>query len=66
MRRNYVVHTCFVFGQNYSRGRVDMWPESTHAHTSATPTPIHSPAHITLSVVERNNYPLRGKPQRCY
>ena len=32
-----VVHTCFVFGQNYSRGLVDLWPESTHAHTYHAP-----------------------------
>ena len=67
IRRNSVVHTCFDFGQNYSRGRVDLWPESTHAHTSATTTttPTHSPAHITLTVVEQNNEPFRGKLQRC-
>ena len=57
-----LVHTCFVFGQNYSRGRVDLWPERTHAHTSATTTPTHSPAHITLRVVEQNNEPFRGNP----
>ena len=65
IRRNSLVHTCFVFGQNYSRGRVDLWPESTHAHTSATTTPTRSPAHITFRVVEQNNEPFRGKPQRC-
>ena len=63
IRRNSVVHTCFVFGQNYSRGRVDLWPEGIHAHTSATTTPTHSPAHITLRVVEQNNeLYLEGNP----
>ena len=61
-----VVHTSFVFGPSYSRGRVDLWPESTHAHNRATPTTTHSPAHITRSAVEQNNQPFRGKPQRCY
>ena len=34
-----VLHTCFVFGQNYSHGRVDLWPESTHVHTLSHPHP---------------------------
>ena len=51
-----VVHTCFVSDKTI---RVGVW-------TCGQRAPTYSPAHITLSVVEQNKEPFRGKPQRCY